>query len=283
MDDIRMPAVASMFYPDDRINLKRMLNQYLSSVPESLEDFMHRNRVDRLFGLISPHAGYVYSGPVAACGFSLLKDAKVDTVVLIGPSHFTLFDGFAMSFHKAFRTPLGDVPVDTAFCELLAAEGRGVFDYLNAAHSREHSLEVQIPFLQSVLEDGFKIVPLLMGSQDLDNVMAGAQVLERVLKKNDSSVLFVISSDLSHYHDGRTAAAMDKELIGLIEDMNVTELVRKTESHSLEACGAGPISVFLELSRRTGHSSLRTLLYQHSGQVSGDNARVVGYLSAAVW
>lgn len=283
MDDIRKPAVAGMFYPEDKINLKRTINGFIANVPPENSAFFKKNNVDSIFGIIVPHAGYVYSGQAAAYGYSLYKNRTLDTVILIGPSHYNLFEGFALPAYQSFRTPLGDVEVDTEFAAKLAQEGNGVFDYVNTAHIKEHSLEVQIPFLQTVLEGSFKVVPVLMGAQTMGNVDKGAAVLERLLKNYDRHYAVVISSDLSHYHTDREARDMDGKLVKIVEEMNGDELMRYSDAGLVEACGAGPICVLLKLAARMGRNHSKTLIYKNSGDVSGDKDRVVGYMSAAVW
>lgn len=283
MDDIRKPAVAGMFYPDDKINLKRTINNFLANVPAENGNFFKKSNVDSIFGIISPHAGYVYSGQVAAYGYSLLKNRTLDTVILIGPSHYNAFDGFALPGYQSFRTPLGDIDVDTELAARLAQEGGGAFDYVNTAHIKEHSLEVQLPFLQTVLEESFKVLPVLMGTQTMTNVDKGAAALEKILKNYDKHYAIVISSDLSHYHTDKDARDMDGKLVKIVEEMKADELMRYSDAGLVEACGAGPICVLLKLAAKMGRKHIKTLVYKNSGDVSGDKDRVVGYMSAAVW
>jgi MEMO1 family protein len=283
MDEVRKPAVASMFYPDDTINLKRMINNFLSNVPSETGDFFKKNSVDNYFGLIAPHAGYVYSGQVAAYAYSLFRQKAFDTVIMIGPSHFTYFEGFALSYYGAFETPFGEIEIDQDFTHKLAEKGKGDFDFLNAAHLKEHSLEVQLPFLQVVLNQGFKIVPILMGEQTYKNAQAGAEVLANLLKDSEKHYLIVISSDLSHYHSNEEALGLDKKFTAIVEQMNPKKLMEEVRARSVEACGAGPISIFLELARKLNHNHIKNLVYQNSGDVSGDYSKVVGYFSSVVW
>jgi hypothetical protein len=284
MHDVRPPAVASMFYPDDRINLTRMINGFLSEVPDENREFFQKNRVDHLFGLISPHAGYVYSGPVAAHAYDLLRGRSVDTVILIGPSHFTHFAGFSLPFFKAFETPLGEVELDEPFIHKLLEDGGGVFDTIHSAHIKEHSLEVQLPFLQEVLEDfPFKIVPVLMGEQTWQSVHKGAEVLSEILKIDDKHFLIVVSTDLSHYHTDAEAREMDAKTIQFFENLDAQALMRGMHTGEIEACGMGPVAVLLETARILGYTNFRTLDYRTSGDSSGDLSRVVGYVSAALW
>lgn len=283
MDDIRKPAVAGMFYPEDKINLKRTINNFLANVPAENFNYFKKNNVDSIFGMIVPHAGYIYSGQVAAYGYSLLKNRTLDTVILIGPSHYNYFDGFALPGYQSFRTPLGDIDVDIDLAARLAKEGGGVFDYVNTAHIKEHSLEVQLPFLQTVLEESFKVLPVLMGTQSMANVEKGAAALEKILRNYDRHYLIVISSDLSHYHTDQEARDMDGKLVKIVDEMNADELMRYTDTGLVEACGAGPICLLLKLAAKMDRDHIKTLVYRNSGDVSGDKERVVGYMSAAVW
>jgi AmmeMemoRadiSam system protein B len=283
MNDIRKAAVASMFYPDDTVNLKRMINSYLSSVPENSLDFFKKNSIDQFFGIIVPHAGYIYSGSTAAHAYSLLKQKSFDTIVLIGPSHFSYFQGFALSYFKAFESPFGKVEVDLDLVQRLAEKGAGVFDFVNTAHIKEHSLEVQLPFLQTVLEEKFQIVPILMGEQSWKGVKDGVEVLSSVLKEIEKRCLFVISSDLSHYHEDKTAREMDEAFIKKLEKMDSAGLMEEVASGKIEACGAGPIATFLETAKKLNRNKIKKLVYKNSGDTSGDYSRVVGYLSAVVW
>lgn len=283
MDSVRKPAVASLFYPEDRINLKRTINQYLNEIPDEIDQFLKKNPVDHLFGIIVPHAGYFYSGHTAACAYSLLKNRVIDTVIVIGPSHRVYFEGFALSVSQAFRTPLGEVELDTAFIKQLEDEGRGLFEYGQAAHEPEHSLEVQLPFLQTAIEGEFKIIPVLMGEQSYRNAKDGAEIINALMDKNEHHYLVVLSTDLSHYHSSTVAEEMDKKTVKLIEEMNARKLLEDVKSGECEACGAGPLALFLELARIRNHHTIKSLLYQHSGNVSQDESRVVGYYAAAVW
>ncbi len=283
MEEIRKPAVASMFYPDDTINLKRMINQFISNVPADSTDFFKKNAFDNIFSIIVPHAGYIYSGQVAAYSYSLLKQKEYDTIVLIGPSHFTYFEGFALPYYKCFETPLGKINLDQDLLNQLVKKSNSFFDYINTAHIKEHSLEVQLPFLQSILTNDFQIVPILMGEQSYKNALEAAETLYEVFKNYDKHFLFVISTDLSHYHSDEEARSMDNELITTLSRMDAKKLLEESKEGKLEACGIGPIAVVLELARLFNRTKIKVLVYKNSGETSNDYERVVGYLSAAVW
>lgn len=283
MEETRKPAVASMFYPDDTINLKRMINQFLSNVPPDVPEYFKKNALDNIFSIICPHAGYIYSGQVAAYSYSLLRQKEYDTIVLIGPSHFNYFEGFALPFYKDFETPLGKIELEQDLMNSLVKKSNGFFDYINTAHIKEHSLEVQLPFLQSVISNDFRIVPILMGDQSYKNVIEAAQTLYDVFKNYDRHYLFVISTDLSHYHSDDEARVMDNELIKILSQMNAKKILDEFKSGKVEACGIGPVSVLLETARLFNRNSIKVLTYKNSGETSNDYTRVVGYLAAAVW
>ncbi|MCX7821487.1 MAG: AmmeMemoRadiSam system protein B [Brevinematales bacterium] len=283
MNEIRSPAVAGIFYPEDSINLKRMINGFISEVPDYIPDYFKKNGIHNFFSIIVPHAGYIYSGSVAAYGYSLLKGKKFDTVILLGPSHYSYFEGFALAYFKSFLTPLGEIPIDIEFSDLLAKEGKGVFEYLKNAHMREHSLEVQLPFLQEILEEDFRIVPILMGEQNIRASEEGAEILHKILSNYEKSFLIVVSTDLSHYHNSMLAEKMDTKFINTIKELNPRKLISLTESNEIEACGVGPVATMLTTAIKMNRRNIKDLIYRHSGEVSKDYDRVVGYTSIAVW
>ncbi len=213
----------------------------------------------------------------------MLKDKKFDTVILIGPSHYSYFEGFALAYYKSFLTPFGEVEIDIEFSNILTEKGKGLFEFLKNAHLREHSLEVQLPFLQTVLEKGFKIVPILMGEQNIKFSEEGAEILSSVLKSYEKSYIIIISSDLSHYHNAMMAETMDKKLISIMKELNPRKLISFCESGEIEACGIGPIATMLTTAIKMNRKNLKELIYTHSGNVSGDYERVVGYTSIVVW
>lgn len=283
MSDIRKPAVANLFYPEDKVNLRRLVNNYISEVPSEVPEYFIKQNVDNLLGIIVPHAGYKYSGAVAGYGFSLLKQKEVDTVIMIGPSHYNDFQGYALTRFSAFDTPFGSVPVNAEFASQLMAEDEAPFHYLDTAHIREHSLEVQLPFLQISLVNDFKIVPILMGRQTVENIVEGMKTMAKVLKRWEKNYIIVISSDLSHYYSDQTAREMDGKFIEIMESFEPRKLIQHVSKKDIEACGAGPVACLLELGKKLKRTNIKNLIYRNSGDVSGNTDRVVGYLSAAVW
>jgi len=252
---VRFPAVAGMFYPADARRLRATVDAYLSdsAVPGTAPK-----------ALIVPHAGYVYSGPVAASGYALLKSARerIRRVVLLGPAHRVPFRGLALSSARTFGTPLGDIPIDLEAVERLRQLPQvRVFD---AAHAEEHSLEVHLPFLQQVLAS-FTLVPLVVGEARAEEV---AEVLD--LLWGGEETLVVVSSDLSHYHDYETARRMDAATSHAIEAL------RHEDIGFDDACGRIPLSGLLLVARRRGLHA-RALDLRNSGDTAGSRDRVVGY------
>jgi hypothetical protein len=230
-------------------------------------------------GIVSPHAGYVYSGRTAARGYKLLEGRHYDRVIIIAPSHFTAFPGASVFEGKAFATPLGLIPVDSDFVDRLRGE-TGLFGYYPEAERREHSLEVQLPFLQHVLGD-FVLVPVLMCDRSYENCLRIAQKLAAALVGDCARTLVVASSDL--YHGPGNSRARDKSALAAraIERFAPVEFCAGIEGEEFQACGAGPVAAAMALSRDLGATrgkvlALTTSFEEHPGRED----YVVGYLSA---
>lgn len=256
MKKIHHPAVAGMFYPGDAGELRRQVQIFLG------EAHPHTERPPK--ALIAPHAGYIYSGPVAASAYALLPPlaSRIKRVVLLAPAHRYGFRGIARSSAEWFRTPLGDLEVDRA--AMTALEDLPYLHLLDAAFEEEHSIEVHLPFLQETL-DRFRIVPLLVGDAKPADV---CELLERVWGGDDT--LIVISSDLSHYMDYDTARRMDGATTQAIERMAPAEI----GVHS--ACGRIPVSGLL-LAAKHHKLQAQTLDLRNSGDTAGPRTQVVGY------
>jgi AmmeMemoRadiSam system protein B len=251
----RQPAVAGAFYPKNPQQLHLTLEQYLN-------DAASNEKAPK--AIIVPHAGYMYSGSVAASAYARLKNAhdRITRVVLIGPSHCVAFRGMAVSRAVTFATPLGDVLVDQEAVQAIAQ--LPFVEYVEQAHTYEHSLEVHLPFLQEML-DCFAIVPIVAGDASAEQV---SQVLD-ILWGGDET-LIVVSSDLSHYHDYATAQQLDKSTSRAIE------LLQYELLNSESACGIVPVSGLLKLAQEK-LLSIKTIDLRNSGDTAGDKARVVGY------
>ncbi len=257
---IRPAAVAGMFYPEAPNVLRRAITDYMNeATPPALTNVR---------AVIAPHAGYVYSGPVAAYAYKLLAEQPTPPkrIYLMGPSHRVWFTGVALADYTAFSTPLGNHPLDVEKIESLAASG-DPFAARNAPHAPEHCLEVHIPFLQVVFPDT-PVIPMLFG--DVDAAVVGRR-LNEVLEPED---VIIVSSDLSHYHDNRTAHTLDRQFIDA-----VLEGDQRGAAHG-EACGQAPAVALMTIAEKRGWRA-HLLDYRTSGDVRGDTAQVVGYAAIA--
>lgn len=255
---VRQPAVAGMFYPGEPNELRAQIKQYLDAVP------MDQTDAEVPKAIVAPHAGYIYSGPVAAMVYARLAPAKarIKRVILLGPSHRVPFYGCAVSSAQYFHTPLGDIPLDKTLIDALLE--KQLVTPLDEAHALEHSLEVHLPFLQVVLDE-FTLVPVVVGDASVEAVSA---LLEAAW--GGPETLIVISSDLSHYHDYNTARQMDLSTCKLIENLDYESL------SSNQACGFIPVRGLLYLSKQR-HLHARTIDYRNSGDTAGPRDQVVGY------
>ncbi len=277
VQSIRRPAVAGQFYSSDPKELRREIEQYIGEAdPPALEG--------DIFALISPHAGYMYSGHVAAWGYSLLEENQFETVVLISPCHVEYFRFASIYDGDAYETPLGLVDIDKNLSEEIASRSDlvkiGPDGHGTGPRGRgEHSLEVQIPFLQVTLGD-FRIVPIVMGDQSADIVDGLGEALAVAL--DGRNVLIVASTDLSHFHDDASARKLDGEFIEKLEAFDAVGLMRSISAGKTEACGGGPSAAAMIASTGLGGTGCTVLKYANSGDVSGDRESVVGYVSAVI-
>ncbi len=268
----RPPVVAGMFYPEHEQELRRSVESLLAEPEPS-------TRQGTLLGLVVPHAGYLYSGRTAARAFALLKGRTVSTVVLVGPSHREYFDGVSVFSGASFKTPLGSVEVDAE----LRAELMKIYPPIRssvAGHKAEHSLEVQLPFLQ-VAARNVKILPIVMGDQKRSYCEGLGNALAELARKR--RVFLVASSDLSHYYPSEIARRLDAVAIASIQELNYDALMSHLDADETEACGGGPVAAVLCAAKDAGADFCEVLDSCNSGDVSGDTERVVGYVSAALW
>ena len=255
MMHVKTPVVAGLFYPGSERELRSTLSSLVRSADVGFTERPH--------ALIAPHAGYQYSGPIAASAYATLAPwaDQIRRVVVLAPSHRVPFRGVATSSADAFQTPLGRVPVDRSAVDRLA--GLPGVQQLDAAFAQEHALEVQLPFLQETLGE-FVLVPLIVGDAEADEV---SSVIEDLYTED---TLIVVSSDLSHYHDYRSCQQRDRSTTAMIEAMQADRI------GPYDACGAYPIRGLLKTAQRHGWQ-VRTLDLRNSGDTSGDKSRVVGY------
>ncbi|OQX54536.1 MAG: AmmeMemoRadiSam system protein B [Candidatus Omnitrophica bacterium 4484_213] len=267
---IREPVVAGVFYPASPDRLKGEINNYLSKVASVKTE-------EEIVAIISPHAGYEFSGGVAAYGFKAIEGKNFSTVIIIGPSHYVYFKGSSIYPEGYYRTPLGDVEIDKELAKKLI-NGSNIRFY-PPAHQREHSVEAQIPFLQTVLKD-FKIVPIVMGNCSYQDCLDLGKAIAENIK--DKRILIVASTDLSHFHPSKQAKPLDKITQNEIRRFNPRELYQKVQTEECQLCGAMPVVATLIASKDLGADKVELLKYLHSGDVTGDNSRVVGYGSFVI-
>jgi hypothetical protein len=278
---IRPPYVAGGFYPADANELGKMIDEFLARASaEKLEG--------SLVALICPHAGYVFSGGVAAYSYIQLKGRSYDRVVVLAPSHYEAFPFSSIYEGDAYRTPLGDVPVDHEFADKLVKlsstikisdRGHGEVEEGGQRYG-EHALEDQLPFLQRVLGK-FKLVPIVMGDPGYDACRALGIALAKAVP--GTNTLILVSSDLSHYHTYDEAEQMDHQILKTIEEWDYFTLSQNTERNIWKGpCGGGPIVAAMIAAERMGARHAQLLMYANSGDVTGDKSRVVGYGALAL-
>ncbi|TGC11448.1 MEMO1 family protein [Methanolobus halotolerans] len=264
---MRQTTVAGQFYPLGPRDLKKELSRCFKNI-----DIRERE----ITGAVIPHAGYAYSGEVAAHAYALLP--KADTYVLFGPNHTGYGSAIALS-QETWTTPLGEIEADQETGKLLAGS---IVDYDELAHRFEHSIEVQLPFLQYRFGDDFKILPICMGLQDEETAIEVGQVVANAAKKSGKRTVFIASSDFTHYQPAKVAHDNDHYLIDSIIRKDIEEFYRRREEKNITACGFGPIAAMLTAAMEFGAGNVELLKYANSGDVSGDYSQVVGYAALVV-
>jgi AmmeMemoRadiSam system protein B len=270
MAKVRKAAVAGSWYPGSAPALAAAVDRHLAKTT--------RDVPGDLVALIAPHAGLMYSGPVAAHAYRLLRGRIFDVAALVGPSHFVGFDGVSVYPSGGFETPFGIAAIDEGCASALVQASSAVRDH-PVAHAREHSLEMQLPFLAH-LAPGVPIVPLVMGYQTADTAHALGDALAAVL--HGRRALVIASTDLSHYHDAKTAADLDGVVVDCVSRFDADGLQHALDVRPDHACGGGPTVAVMRAARLLGAREAVVLNYADSGDVSGDKSAVVGYLAAAL-
>ena len=269
--EVRRPAFAGAFYDEDKAALAARIDAYLNAVKD-LPAISAEVRA-----LICPHAGYIYSGQTAAYAYKLVQGRPYETVIVIGTSHQFPLDGCSIYLKGGFETPLGVVSVDEELAARIArASG---FSYVAEAHAKEHSVEVQVPFIQRALP-GAKIVPIVVGYPTRRNVHSLADGIAEAV--GNKKVLIVASTDLSHFLSKADANSVDAKTISLVQNINADTLITKCASGENIMCGGGGVAAVLIALKKAGQPRVEVLRYSDSSESSGDEGRVVGYLAAAV-
>ena len=267
--NVRRSVIAGSWYPGTEGQLRKTVQGYLDNVEKEELD-------GDLIGLISPHAGYIYSGQVAAYAYKQLDGASYDAVAVISPVHRMFVDRFAATSAAAYETPLGLVEVDA---ELVEATDKEI-GLARVPQDNEHSLEIQLPFLQVVLSE-FKLLPIMMGDQDLSSCQELGTALAKVLQ--GKKVLLVASTDLSHFHNYDAAVRLDEIVLERVGAYDPEGLAKDLERRKCEACGGGPVIAVMLAAHELGANKAKVLKYMNSGDVTGDRSQVVGYMAAALY
>ncbi len=267
----RTPVVAGSFYPSHPERLKRDIEHYISQAEK-------KSLQGELIALISPHAGYVYSGPVAAYSYVQLIDSSVEVVLVLAPSHRARFDGASVIPEGIYETPLGEVAIDAVIGGKLIEKPH--FGFSKEVHLSEHSLEVQVPFLQEVLKE-FTLIPIILGVTGVDICETIAEEIFSVLQGEERKCMVVISTDLSHYFPYEKARQKDAIFIENLKKFDEQALASALDNDDAQACGEGPVLTGMSLARKLGARDVEILSYANSGDTAGGKDQVVGYLAAA--
>ena len=275
---IRYPSQAGSFYAGSTEALKRQVESCFThrfgpgTIPKVAEEGPRR-----ILGLVCPHAGYVYSGPVAAHSYHrLASDGRADVFVILGPNHYGVGSGLATMDGGVWRTPLGDVEVDADLAKKTVRVS-GLIDPDESAHQYEHSIEVQIPFLQYLYGSSFRIVPICFRMQDLESSREVGNALAEVLKGRNAVV--IASTDMTHYEPQRRAEEKDKKAIDAVLKMDERLLYENLQSYNISACGYGPVIALVVAAKKLDARNVELLSYKTSGDITGDKSSVVGYAS----
>jgi len=273
--DLKQPSAAGAFYPNNPAQLSQMIEGFLSAAqPEPMPG--------EIFALISPHAGYGYSGQTAAFGYKLIKGKPYKTVIILGPSHRYGFNGVSVYPQGIFRTPLGDLEIDAEFSQKLLSKDTEI-RFVPEAFSQEHSVEVQLPFLQKVLS-GFKIVPIVLGYCPLETCKKLSLLLKEAIGDR-KDILVVASTDMYHGYDYQEAEVIDNLTLFYLKNMDAEGLYYALRENKAQLCGGFGVVATLFLSKEMGHNMLKVLEHTNSANVTGKKELgiwAVGYTSCAI-
>jgi len=265
---IREAIVAGQFYPA----VSHLLKKQIESMIEKT------TRKEKVIGLLSPHAGYIYSGQVAGALFS--RTQITDTVVILGPNHTGIGPAFSLYKDGCWRTPLGDVEIDVVVADDIS-KACNLIKQDKSAHAYEHSIEVQLPFMQ-YFNSGLKIVPIVVSHAEFEAYESVAQAIASSIKKQKRDIMIVASSDMSHYEPHQRVQQKDKIAIDAILKLDEKLLLKSVQEHDISMCGYIPATIMLIAAKLLGAEKARLVKYQTSGDVSGDYSAVVGYAGIMV-
>lgn len=276
---MRYPSVAGTFYTGAKDELSNEINGYISKAESDPELVEKRKNFHQIIGLVVPHAGHIYSGPVAAYSYSLLKGASSVTLVIIGPNHTGRGKAIAIS-REDWTTPLGTVKTDIHVCDSIKMNSQ-IADFDEEAHKFEHSIEVQLPFIQSLAPDAH-VVEICMGVQDYSEAEDLANAIVAAAKETRRNLIVIASSDMTHFEASDAAKALDERALNYISQLKAKDFINLVQGEDMSICGYGPIATaMLWAAKNDGKASI--LKYANSGDVTGDYGNVVGYASVAFY
>ena len=273
----RLPAVSGIFYPSNPFELRKTVEQSFLDRKFGPGTITASYQGRRIFGLVSPHAGYAYSGSVAANGFCQISNMEFETFIIIGPNHYGIGSGIATMRGISWETPMGKVEPNDEFIDRISKDS--IIDVDDFSHSRDHCLEVQLPFLQYMKNSSFKIVPIILMLQDIETAREIGRLISRTMKTENTKGLIIASSDFTHYEPNAEAHRKDLELINAISSLDVTSFYETLERLDISACGYGAIASVMIAAKELGATRGELLRYATSGDVTGDMSSVVGYAS----
>jgi len=275
IENCRHPSFAGSFYPSEKFKLEEMVRNYIqrAEVPEEI-------RKQDISAILVPHAGYKYSGPVAGYSYKAVEGKNYTTVILMGPSHNFYSTSFILDNRDFYKTPLGLVEIDKEVINFLSKFER--FETIPNIHDEEHSLEVQIPFIQLALGN-VKLAPILFGDVSKTSMITMAEAIDKIINTlTDRKFLIISSSDLSHYHTYEEAYELDKKIAQIFESKDFEKYISYLAHREIEACGAGPLGALIYYAREKNKTA-KVLKLLNSGDTSGPKDYVVGYMSGVVY
>jgi AmmeMemoRadiSam system protein B len=273
--DIRPSPIAGQWYPDDPNRLSASVDQYIQSANLPKLD-------GEVVAIIAPHAGHIYSGPVAGYAFAAVRGLKPDLVVVVSPMHYPYEQPLLTTAHQAYATPLGVIPVDATAVQALDVMLEQALGYglARVKRDREHSLEIELPFLQRVLENEYQLLPVMVREQSHQATRLLGECLAKVLTGRNA--LLVASTDLSHFYPLKIANQLDAEMLRCIESFDPDEVINAEEEGRGFACGRGALAAVLWAAKELGANKVKILRHATSGDITGDTSQVVGYGAAVV-
>lgn len=278
---VRRPTQAGAFYPATKDSLVNEIERcFLHELGPGSIITPDEHGARRIVSLVCPHAGYAYSGPIAAHSyFNLAKDGIPSSIVIIGPNHWGLGSGISIMTEGQWQTPIGTLSIDTEIAKQIV-DHSSIIDVDETAHLKEHAIEVQLPFLQYLYNSKIRIVPISMMMQDAESCKEVGVAISGALEGKNAVI--IASTDMTHYEPQAIAERKDKQVANAIAELDEISLQRIVEDNRISMCGYGPATTSIVAAKKLGAKTARILCYKTSGDVAGDYSEVVGYLSAMI-